>query len=409
MRFLYEKQTRRFCCFLAGILTLQTGFLGFCGILHARNVQNIMARRELAAVSCLLEQGVPPTLVASAWNHTQGTEEGARLLRMIGHTDRIQIPFLLSADPSFLPFFLLLLSAGILCTIVILTGTTIFFRRREQIYADAEQTITQYADNRFEQHLPAAQTGTIYQLFGKIEQLAQSLQAKNEMEHRTKTFLKEMISHISHQLKTPLAALSMYQEIILEEPENTDTVTHFAQKSMESLERTQRLIQSLLTMARLDTGNIMFEKRPCRISWLVEQATGDLLERARREQKEIRTEGNPEDTLLCDPEWTTEALGNLIKNALDHTKTGGIIRISWEETPAVSRLTVTDNGCGIGEEEIHHIFRQFYRGRSSGDRQGTGLGLSLAKSIVEGQGGSLSVESSLREGSTFHIILLTDP
>ncbi len=140
----------------------------------------------------------------------------------------------------------------------------------------------------------------------------------------------------------------------------------------------------------------------------MKQAAGDLLERAKREGKDIRIEGRMEETLFCDPEWTKEAVGNLVKNALDHTGEGGVIRICWERTPAVCRLTVQDNGCGSAEEELHHIFKQFYRSSASADRKGAGLGLSLARSIVEGQGGNLSVESSPGEGSAFRMTFLTE-
>ena len=87
---------------------------------------------------------------------------------------------------------------------------------------------------------------------------------------------------------------------------------------------------------------------------------------------------------------------------------GGILDVSWEETPGIFRLSVADNGCGIPEEDIHHIFKQFYRSSASCDRQGVGLGLSLAKTIMEGQGGNLSVESSPGEGSVFHMTFLTE-
>lgn len=134
----------------------------------------------------------------------------------------------------------------------------------------------------------------------------------------------------------------------------------------------------------------------------------DLLERAKREGKRILLQGPPQETLSCDLEWTKQALGNLVKNALDHTDTGGTVKISWEGSSAVSRLTVEDNGHGIAPEDIHHIFKQFYRGSASQGNQGTGLGLSLAKSIVEGQGGNLFVESHPGKGSVFSMTFLSD-
>ena len=106
-------------------------------------------------------------------------------------------------------------------------------------------------------------------------------------------------------------------------------------------------------------------------------------------------------------EWTSEAVGNIVKNALDHTREGGIIRISWECSPRMARIRIADNGHGIAPEDIHHIFKRFYRSGSSLDGQGIGLGLPLAKSIVEGQGGTISVQSDPGEGTVFTISLLT--
>ena len=127
------------------------------------------------------------------------------------------------------------------------------------------------------------------------------------------------------------------------------------------------------------------------------------MERAEREGKKILTEGDPGELVFCDFGWTKEAVGNLIKNALDHTKRGGTIRVSWNRSPMMVCLNVEDDGCGIAPEDIHHIFKRFYRSRRSGSRQGAGLGLPLAKSIVEDQGGNLSVESTLGEGAVFRM------
>ena len=405
MRFLYEKETRRFFIFLAAVCVMQSCILGVCGIFQAQDLRRILVGRELAAASYLLEQKVEPALVAAAWNHTEVTEEGLELLQMTGHTEDTQSYLILLIEQTSVPLILILFLTGSFFAAVLLSGAVFFFRRREQVYEDAEKVITQYAENRFGSYLPAGETGTIYQLFGSIERLAMSLQAKSEMEHKAKVFLRDMISNISHQLKTPLAALNMYMEIITEEPSNEETVKNFSKKSIQSLERMEQLIQSLLKMARLDTGNIIFEKRQCFLSELAARAVDDLMERARQEKKEILLEGLPEERILCDPEWTKEALGNLVKNALDHTEEGGTIRIGWICSPAIYRLSVEDDGCGIAQEDIHHIFKQFYRSRRSSDRQGAGLGLALARLIAEGQGGSLSVESRPGEGSIFRMTL----
>ena len=146
-----------------------------------------------------------------------------------------------------------------------------------------------------------------------------------------------------------------------------------------------------------------FAKRSIRVGELAELASEDLLTRAERERKHLLFEGAEDALVRCDPEWTTEALGNLIKNGLDHTKEGGTVRVSWASSPAMIRICVEDDGSGIPPEEIHHIFKRFYRSSSSLDTQGIGLGLPLAKSIVEGQGGrSLGTEPSGKRDRIYH-------
>ena len=102
------------------------------------------------------------------------------------------------------------------------------------------------------------------------------------------------------------------------------------------------------------------------------------------------------------------AIGNIVKNALDHTQSGGTVHITWEHTPAMLRIFISDNGNGIAPEDIHHIFKRFYRSKHSLDTQGIGLGLPLAKSIVEGQGGIISVQSEINTGTIFTISFLTE-
>lgn len=124
--------------------------------------------------------------------------------------------------------------------------------------------------------------------------------------------MKDTISDISHQLKTPLAALTMYQEIIESEPENAETVKQFAAKMGISLKRMEQLILSMLKITRLDTGNIILRKS-CRVSELIAHSVNDLTTRAKSESKQIQIDGDGEQQLICDMEWTGEAIGNIVK------------------------------------------------------------------------------------------------
>ena len=186
---------------------------------------------------------------------------------------------------------------------------------------------------------------------------------------------------------------------------NPDAVREFAGKMGVSLQRMEQLIQSMLKITRLDSGSIVFERRDILVTELIDRAIRDLQTRADQEGKTIQIEGKPEERLLCDPEWTSEALGNLVKNALDHTAAGGHIRIAWSRTPAMLQIQVSDDGGGIAPEDIHHIFKRFYRGRSGPDARGAGLGLPLARAIVEGQGGAVTVQSTPGQGTAFTVTI----
>ena len=169
----------------------------------------------------------------------------------------------------------------------------------------------------------------------------------------------------------------------------------------------EQLIQVMLKITRLDAGSIVFEKESCGLWELIAQSVSELTTRAAHERKEIIVDEVSEETLICDKQWTCEAIGNIVKNALDHTDSGGKIHVIWKRTPAMLRIMISDNGSGIAPEDLHHVFKRFYRSKKSLDTQGIGLGLSLAKAIVEGQGGIISVQSALQEGTVFTLSFLT--
>ena len=304
--------------------------------------------------------------------------------------------------------FYTMLGMEIFLLLILATGILLFFWKRNCLYQQATKVLTNYINGDYSCHLPQNHEGAIFQIFSSVEQLATMLQSKSETEHKTKEFLKDSISDISHQLKTPLAALAMYQEIIENEPENADTVKQFVAKMGTSLKRMEQLILSMLKITRLDTGNIVFEKKSCYVAELIAHSVNELTTRAKNENKEILVDGDREQLLVCDMEWTSEAIGNIVKNALDHTQSGGTVHITWEHTPAMLRIFISDNGNGIAPEDIHHIFKRFYRSKHSLDTQGIGLGLPLAKSIVEGQGGIISVQSEINTGTIFTISFLTE-
>lgn len=404
---IYDRQTRRFCLSLlcvGAMLAVMTAALCF---FQAQRAKQLLLSYDRAVISALLERGVDKADIASALKEPTETERGAALAAELGRGDDMPLSLLPAARRFFSRSLPAALGSAALILALAAWSVYRYLSERERLYISAARTVDRLVEGDFSVHLPRSGEGTLYALFAKADALAMALQAKSEAERRARESLKDAVSDISHQLKTPLAALSMYNEIILSEAEDPETVRGFSEKSMLSLNRMESLIQSLLRIMRLDAGCVVFKTESCRVAELAERAVEELRIRAELEKKTLVLEGDAEARLVCDPQWTAEALSNLVKNALDHTAEGGEVRLSWERSPAMLRITVSDDGAGIAPEDLHLIFKRFYRSSHGSETQGSGLGLPLAKTITQAQGGSLSVRSELGHGAAFTMSFLT--
>lgn len=278
-----------------------------------------------------------------------------------------------------------------------------YLKWKDQKLEDAAQRIAEYILDRRTGGIECNEEGAMYHLFHEVNSLVTIADAHADSERRANEFLRDIISDIAHQLKTPIAALDIYNDIIRQETADAATVQEFANLSEQELDRIESLIQSLLKMARLDAGVIVLERSPENVSELLEHTRQQYSFRAQQEGKEIELKGDEDAVLFCDRVWLMEAVGNLVKNALDHTKQDDHILIQWQQSPCLTQIIVEDTGSGIHPEDLYHIFKRFYRSRFSKDTLGVGLGLPLAKSIVEAHQGSIEVRSHLGRGTVFTI------
>lgn len=276
-------------------------------------------------------------------------------------------------------------------------------RHQEQSMENAAHQIAEYILDRRKGGIECSEEGAMYRLFHEVNSLVTMADAHADSERRAKEFLRDTISDISHQLKTPIAALNIYNGILQQETADAATVREFTSLSEQELDRIESLVQSLLKMARLDAGAITLERAPENVFDLLEHIKRQYSFRAEQEGKEIVLKGDEQTVFSCDRTWLAEAIGNLVKNALDHTAQGDRILVRWQQSPCLTQITVEDTGSGIHSEDLYHIFKRFYRSRFSKDTQGVGLGLPLAKSIVEAHQGSIEVHSKLGQGTAFTI------
>ena len=298
-------------------------------------------------------------------------------------------------------FSLFLLLVSVLAGTSILAVCCSYFRKQNQIMEQAVSQINAYLDGNRNARIECDYEGELYRLFHSVNSLAAVLNAHADNELREKEFLKNTISDISHQLKTPLAALNIYNGLLQDEDIEVSSVKEFADLSEQELDRIETLVQSLLKITRLDAGAIVLEKTAENVADMMRDIELHFAYRARQEKKEIILSGSDHLSLFGDRDWLNEAIDNIVKNAFDHTESGATIRVAWKELPSGVQIVITDNGCGIHPEDIHHIFKRFYRSRFSKDKQGIGLGLPLAKAIVEAHNGTIEVDSELGIGTTF--------
>lgn len=405
MSFLQDCDARRFFAWTAAVCA---GLLLFALLLagvQSHQLRAVLAEREETLTAALLEQGFSSDEIVRVLRHAEGSKAARLFLRQLGRGGGTPVWLLTEVRSRALRLLAVSLLGALLFAVGQFAGAIRYLRRCDALYMDAASVLNRYAESDFSCRLRCGREGSLGRLFSAAERVSTVLQAGLEAERRSRVFLKDILSDISHQLKTPLSALQMYTEIMAAEPGNVETVRIFTEKSLSAIVRMEGLTSALLKLARLDAGSIVFQPEPVRAEELAQRAAADLQTRAEREGKQLTLSGEPGALLVCDPAWTAEALGNLLKNALDHTPRGGSVTLRWECSPLLFRMTVTDTGEGIAPADLHHIFKRFYRAPSPRGKPGAGLGLPLARAILEGQGGLLSVQSEPGRGAVFTVSL----
>ncbi|MBR6223018.1 MAG: HAMP domain-containing histidine kinase [Lachnospiraceae bacterium] len=226
-----------------------------------------------------------------------------------------------------------------------------------------------------------------------------------EDEKKQKEFLKQTIADISHQLKTPLSTLILNQELLSGELPDDKKKT-ILEKSGDQLDRMEWLIYSLLKLAKLEAGSITFKMKEAPIHSTICKAVENVRTIAGEKGVNIRLDCDEEMIISHDPMWLSEALTNIIKNAVEHSFEGGIVDIEVKDTHLTVTITIKDHGEGIAEGDIPYVFKRFYRSGDNMKENGIGIGLSLAKEIIAKQGGDIFVESVPGEYTCFSVVLL---
>ena len=232
-----------------------------------------------------------------------------------------------------------------------------------------------------------------------------SLMLRSEADNqlKDKLNLKDSLSDISHQLKTPLTSITIMIDNILD---NDDMDTKTRRKFLINIKREiiniNFLVQNLLKLSKFDANVIKFNKENVLIKNIVDEAIKKVSALSELKGISIKVSGDKNATINCDFMWEVEAISNIIKNSIEHIGNDGFVEINYTKNKAYSRILIRDNGVGIDSEDLPHIFDRFYKGKNT-SRDSVGIGLALSKSIIEKDNGSISVKSTPNIGTIFTI------
>lgn len=226
---------------------------------------------------------------------------------------------------------------------------------------------------------------------------------QNEQDKQT---IQELVSNISHQVKTPIANIRMFTGILQKHDLPAQKREEFLETMEKQVDKLDFLMQSLIKMSRLETGTFSMYVEERSLYETIAQALNGIWAKAEAKQIQITVDCDAKVSVRHDGKWTAEALENILDNAVKYTPPNGEVHIRVYPWQFYTRVDIEDTGIGIAKEHYHDVFKRFYRAQEAADKEGVGLGLYLARCIIAKQQGYISVSSEVGKGSVFSVFLL---
>lgn len=259
--------------------------------------------------------------------------------------------------------------------------------------------------NKYEIEDDFKEEGVLNIIHSDLNKLSKSLNLKIKNINKEKESIKELVTDISHQLKTPLASLKLYNSLLLEEELDEEDRIEFLITNKMSINKLHNLIDSLVNISRLEASMISIKKEDKSIKQTLTKAIDSVKAKARLKNIKISVTDFEDKTIPHDSKWTEESIFNILENGVKYTHDNGKIEVSLQETINFIRIDIKDNGIGIDKSEFNKIFKRFYRSEKVEEVEGSGVGLYLSRKIIESQGGNIIVSSKIGQGSKFSLFL----
>lgn len=305
---------------------------------------------------------------------------------------------------------IMLLIICILISILFMIFIKYIKQNLENVYLKIDNLIKEeYQNKEYEYGDEYLKEGIFSRIYDSIMKLEANLRLKFSSLNKEKESIKSLVTDISHQLKTPLASLNLYNTLLIEEELDEDEEMEFLNTNKYSIDKLNSLIDALVNISRLEANMINIKREEANIKETINKAITSVNAKAKYKNISINLRDFKDKKILHDKKWTEESIFNILDNAVKYSDEDGYINIWTEESINYFKINIEDNGMGIDPREFNNIFKRFYRVNSQEveNIEGSGVGLYLSRKIIEEQGGNVMVSSKLGKGSKFTIFLTT--
>lgn len=279
---------------------------------------------------------------------------------------------------------ILILSLGLISILSVF----ILMRKTYQDISQLSGSLTKILNGDYQLDISKEEEGDIAILRSEVHKMTVMLREQTEILKNEKTFLVDSLSDISHQLKTPITSMVLMTQLMSDESISQDEHFQILRKMKMLIEKMNSLVAILLKISKLDAGVIELKKDKVLVRSLIDGAVEPLIIAMELREIELKIEGKDDVQFEGDLYWTSEAIANIVKNCMEHTDQYGKVSVRFEENPIYTSILIEDTGSGINPEDLPNIFKRFYKGKSSSENS-VGIGLSLAKTIIDKQNGSI--------------------
>ena len=278
-----------------------------------------------------------------------------------------------------------------------------YLKRRDKKINQITQYINKIKNKKYELDIKENSEDELSNLKNELYKITVMLKEESEISKKDKENLKMSVEDISHQLKTPLTSITIMLDNLKDNPNmDENTKQKFIFEISKQIDWINWLVISMLKLSKLDANVVQFYEEKINLKKFIDEIVKNLEIPIEIKNQQIVIEGNQNASFVGDYKWQQEAVTNIIKNCIEHNKDNGKIYIRYEENTLFTKITIKDEGEGISKEDLKHIFERFYKGQNSSENS-VGIGLALAKNIIEKNNGMISCKSELDKGTEFVI------